>query len=139
MTTGFGTTTIGGKQYEYEVLYNDLPKFQIRYNSVYYLLKRQFEKQHGVEFDNLNPEHVLHWPNQLWFWICWKCLVKKGWGPFRKPFRSMAKMAKKIRADEFQALVDLAGRDILKLRVSEEDREPGNPESRSQSQSTLSQ
>lgn len=130
-----GTIRIGGKDYDYEVLYKDIPKFLTRWNSIYYLAKREYEKTYDTAYIPDGTENPLIIPNQFYFWIMWKCLVKeKGlFGRTKGPFKSMRAMINRIRKDEFQAIVSLAGADILELRMSEEGREPGNlkePQSR---------
>lgn len=129
-----GTIKIGGQDYDYEVLYNDIPIFMSRWNAIYWLCKREFKKRTGKEYDPTSDSLII--PNQFYFWVCWKCLVKRGWWPFKKPFRSMRQMIKHIRKDEFQKMVTLAGHDILEMRTTE-DREAGNEAQ--QSQNTLTQ
>lgn len=121
-----GTIRIGGKDYDYEVLYLDIPKFWRVFNNTYMMCMKDFKKRNGFDYEDGKEGHQIILPNKLYFWIIWKCLVKKRFWPLRKPFRSQRQMTKRIRSNEFQEMVDLAGRDILKLKWYEEGRQPGN-------------
>lgn len=120
-----GVVKIGGVDYPYEILYEDVLKCWKVFNATYSLCLRAFKKTNGYNFDVENKDHSLTIPNDLYFWIVWRCLVKTGKWFWKKPFKSINQMKKNIRQDEFQLIVDLAGRDILELKWYE-DRESGN-------------
>ena len=130
-----GTITIDGNEYEYVAYYPDILKIWKVFNNTYSLCLKQFKKVHGENFDVENENHSLPIPNDFYFWTVWTILKKSGPWPFRKPFRSKREMIKQIRQDEFQSMLDLAGRDILKLKWYE-DREQGN-EKKCHSEDTL--
>ena len=118
------TIKLGGKECEYVILYRDVSVFLKRWNLIYGLAKKQFSKTHGREF---NPAaDSLPIPNLFYFWVVWKCLKKKGWWPFKRPFRSMRAMINNIERDEFDEIVAFAGREIFKFIGNEEGRQPGN-------------
>ena len=122
-----GTIRIDGNDYPYVMYYDDELLIWRTFNNMYSGLVRDFKTRTGENFDPKNKQHTLAIPNDFHFWVVWKVLVKKGKLRWKKPFRSKKAMIKRIRSDEHQALLDLAGRDILKLKWYE-DRESGNAE-----------
>ena len=94
---------IGGIDCELIITYRQWWKFLKVYNRTYYIAKKKADK--------IKADVVI--PNDFFFWVIWKCLVKKGIWPLKKPFHSMGNMIKKIRKDEYRKIVDFVGNEIL--------------------------
>lgn len=107
------TIKIGGKDYPIKLTYNKFNSYIEKYGVL--LEKAKQMKEQGKNYN---------W-NMFLFWTVWEGLEKKGFWPFRKPFRSMAHMIDSVLFEEVDALTVWASNKIL---GSGEDRETKNPQ-----------
>lgn len=108
---------IGGIDRAIRVRYVDVAKLLMRWNIIYGLCKKQFLKENGREFIPDKDSIII--PHHFYFWSIWKCLVKRGFWPFRKPYRSMRQMIKDIDKNELNEMVIFVGQKILDLPIDE--------------------
>lgn len=95
------TIKIGGEDREYRLFYRDVFKFDARFKAVGRLIK-----DYQAQGKTYNLDKFI-------FWCVWKSLTKRGVWPFRKPFRSMAHMIKRLEADEYQGCCDFVASAVL--------------------------
>jgi len=104
MRTENGITYIkvGGKEVEAIVLFKDVEKFL---KDFYKIVRRnRFKKTEKLQI-----------PNEFFFDVFWKCLVKDGYLWWKKPFRSKSQMINSIRYDEIENIVSFISKHILKF------------------------
>lgn len=85
---------IGNKQVEIALRYKNVMKYRGRYNALVDIDRKLRERGKYYNWD------------YFIFWCLWKVVLKKGFWPFRKPFRSLRHMMKEVRWDEFQNLFE---------------------------------
>jgi hypothetical protein len=119
------TISIGGEDREVKLRMIIVSKILVLYNKVFFLSVRDKEKRIGRKLKDSDSVVI---PNYFYFWSIWKILVKKGFWPFRRPFRSRRKMIKEILSDEFVKMVTFIGEKVL--NTQSEDKEQENSESK---------
>jgi hypothetical protein len=88
------------------------------YNSIYSRAAGDFVRKHKREpkgGDSIN------FPPMFFYYAIWKCLIKRGIWPFKKPFRSLRKMISEIEIDEAGDLINFVGKRMLRMKEFESD------------------
>ena len=91
------TIKIGGIERNIRLRYIHIDKILKRWNVACYLARKNFEKRYleaTSDTERKNIPYVV--PNEFFFWAIWKCLVKRGFWIWKKPFKSMNAMIKEI-------------------------------------------
>lgn len=108
---------IGGKEHEVILKYVTVNIILREWSSLYFRLMTQFEKEHDRKFvpenDSLAIPHYFH------FRAIWKCLKKKGFLFWKKPFKNVWHMISELRQDEVEPVITFVGDRILKLKELE--------------------
>lgn len=107
---------VAGQKVDIIILYKDFYRFKDRANKLINLdLKLRKDGKAGYNF------------NFFIFWCLYKCIQSKGIWPFKKPFRSLGYMIKRIRQNEYDDIVDFFNEHILGQKtVGSEDKQQGN-------------
>lgn len=92
--------SIGGREYPTHVLYKDVEGFFVSFNKI---LKKNKGKA-GLKI-----------PNEYFFSVLWKCLVKEGFLFWKKPFRSKRHMVNSLLFSEISAVTVFISKHILKF------------------------
>jgi len=109
------TMVIGGKEVEIIFRYVHYMKFMGVYNRLIEVDRKLQAKGQRYNFD------------YFVFRCIWKCIPKKGFWPFKKPFRSLRKMIKEVRVNEYKVVTNFFNDRVLNpVNELEEDREQGN-------------
>lgn len=102
------TIEIGGIERGYSVTYGYFGHVMDEYRKYYKTAINIFYKTNGVKFDIDNDDHTMVIHHDFFFGAVWGALMKTR-GIFKKPFRSIKSMIKKINMDDYPGIVGFAG------------------------------